>query len=147
MGARLGGLLLDGVILAVPSAVIGAFAGAFESKRTCDALGSCSTSYDYTAGWLVDVIVLAFGIVYSAVLVGFYGQTVGHRAAGIRVVDVNTGARIGPGRAALRWVVLAVTGAVCTLGYWSPFFDSTRRQGWHDKATSSVVIPNQPNRH
>jgi uncharacterized RDD family membrane protein YckC len=71
------------------------------------------------------------------------GQTLGHRAAGIRVVDLATGALIGPGRAAVRWLVLGVTGAVCTLGYWSPFFDSERRQGWHDKASRSVVVPSR----
>ena len=83
----------------------------------------------------------AIGVAYSAYFVGMHGQTLGHRAAGIRVVDVNTGGLIGPGRGALRYFVLSVTGAICTLGYWSPFFDSQRRQGWHDKATNSVVIP------
>jgi hypothetical protein len=35
----------------------------------------------------------------------------------------------------------ALVHPVCTLGYWSPFFDSDRRQGWHDKAANAVVIP------
>jgi uncharacterized RDD family membrane protein YckC len=147
MGARLGGLLLDGLILAVPTLIVAAVSGAFDSKQTCDAFGTCSRSYNVTAGWLFDLAGLALGIVYSALLVGLQGRTIGHRAVGLRVVDVNTGGLIGPGRAALRWLVLSVTGAICTLGYWSPFFDSTRRQGWHDKASNSVVVPNQPNRH
>ncbi|HZC51602.1 MAG TPA: RDD family protein [Mycobacterium sp.] len=141
MGARFGGLVLDTVILAVPVAIIGAFTGGYHSRHSCDAFGNCTRSYDFGTTWELDVIALLLGIVYSALLVGLQGQTVGHRAAGIRVVDLNTGRLIGPGRAALRWLVLSITGALCTLGYWSPFFDSTRRQGWHDKATNSVVIP------
>ena len=147
MGARLGGLVLDAVILGIPLLVIAAVAGAFKTKQSCDAFGSCTTSFDASSAWIVDLLGLALGLAYSALLVGLQGQTIGHRAAGIRVVDVNTGGLIGPGRAAGRWFVLSVTGAICTLGYWSPFFDSTRRQGWHDKAVSSVVIPNRPNLH
>jgi uncharacterized RDD family membrane protein YckC len=143
MGARFGGLLLDSVILAVPLLIVAAAAGAFHSTRTCTFDGGCTQHYDFSAGWVVDLAAIALGIGYSAVLVGIQGQTVGHRAAGIRVVDVNTGAVIGPGRAAVRWIVLSITGAVCTLGYWSPFFDSVRRQGWHDKAANSVVIPSR----
>jgi uncharacterized RDD family membrane protein YckC len=147
MGARLGGLLLDSVILLVPMVLIGIALGAFKTKDTCDAFGSCTHSYNFTAGWLFDLVGLVLGIGYSALLVGLQGRTIGHRAAGLRVVDVHTGALIGPGRAALRWLVLSVTGAICTLGYWSPFFDSTRRQGWHDKAANAVVVPNEANRH
>jgi uncharacterized RDD family membrane protein YckC len=144
MGARFGGLVLDAVILAIPAVIVGVATGAFHSKQTCDAFGTCTRSYNFTAGWIVDVVALALGIVYSALLVGLTGQTIGHRAAGIRVVDLNTGGLIGPGRAALRWLVMSLTGAICTLGYWSPFMDgSGRRQGWHDKSANSVVIPSR----
>jgi uncharacterized RDD family membrane protein YckC len=141
MGARFGGLVLDTIILAVPVAIIGAFTGAYHSNRTCDTFGTCRRSFDFGTTWVLDIIVLVLGIVYSALLVGLQGQTLGHRAAGIRVVDPATGGLIGPGRAALRWFVMSITGALCTLGYWSPFFDGTRRQGWHDKVANSVVIP------
>lgn len=142
MGARFGGLVLDSVILAVPTVIIAASTGAFHSKRSCDAFGSCTRTYNFSAGWVVDLVGLALGIVYWGLLVGLQGQTIGHRAAGIRVVDVRSGGLIGPGRAILRWLVISITGAICTLGYWSPFFDNSgRRQGWHDKAANSVVIP------
>ena len=88
-----------------------------------------------------DFFALILGIAYSAYFVGTKTQTLGHRAVGIRVVDANTGGPIGPGRGALRWLVMSVTGAICTIGYWSPFFDSQRRQGWHDKASNAVAIP------
>jgi uncharacterized RDD family membrane protein YckC len=144
MGARFGGLLLDALILSVPIGIIGALTGAFHTSSNCDPGETCAKSLQFTGAWGLDLIGLVLGIAYSAFFVGTQGQTPGHRAAKIRVVDVNTGALIGPGRAALRWLVMGVTGAICTLGYWSPFFDSQRRQGWHDKAASSVVIPARP---
>ena len=35
---------------------------------------------------------------------------------------------------------MSITGAICTLGYWSPFFDKERRRGWHDKASNAMAI-------
>lgn len=141
MGPRFGGLILDTLIVGVPSGVIGGLAGAFHRSQTCDAFGSCNSSFQLSTTWVLDLVALVLGMAYSAYFVGIKTQTIGHRVAGIRVVDINTAAPIGPGRGALRWLVMVLGGAVCTLGYWSPFFDSQRRQGWHDKATSSVAIP------
>ena len=140
MGARFGGLVLDTIVVGVPTAIIAALAGAFRTHQTCDSSGSCTTSVNIGASLTVDLLALALGVIYSAWLVGTTGQTLGHRAAGIRIVDVDTGQLIGPWRAALRWFVMVLGGALCTIGYWSPFFDSYRRQGWHDKATRSVAI-------
>jgi uncharacterized RDD family membrane protein YckC len=140
MGARLGGLVIDTLILAVPGVIIGLLVGAFHSTETCDATG-CSTNVNIGGSLLFDAFMLLIGLAYAAYFVGMKGQTPGHRAVGVRVVDVATGGLIGPGRAMLRWFVLGITGALCTLGYWSPFFDRMRRQGWHDKASNSVVIP------
>jgi uncharacterized RDD family membrane protein YckC len=142
MGARFGGLVLDSIVVAIPMLVIGALTGAFDTTRNCDSFtGTCTNNYSFSSSLTLDLIGLVIGIVYAAVLIGMQGQTLGHRAAGIKVVDATTGKLIGPGRAALRWFVMVLTGAICTLGYWSPFFDSARRQGWHDKAANSVVIP------
>jgi uncharacterized RDD family membrane protein YckC len=142
MGARLGGALIDGLVIGVPLGIIAALAGAFKTHETCNlSTGVCSREVDLTTSLTFELIVVVVGILYSALLVGLTGQTLGHRAAGIRVVDVNTGGLIGAGTAALRYFVLTLTGAICTLGYWSPFFDSERRQGWHDKAANSVVVP------
>ncbi len=141
MGARLGGLIIDWIIVGIPTFLIGLGLGSYSSNQTCDVSGNCTTNFQFGGTLAVDLIGLVLGIAYSAYFVGMTGQTLGHRAAGIRVVDANTAGLIGPGRAALRWLVMGVTGALCTLGYWSPFFDSQRRQGWHDKSANSVVIP------
>lgn len=141
MWARLGGYLLDGLILAAPVVLLSAFVGGFHVNTTCTG-NSCTTHTNLGVAFVLqEAFGVALNLAYFGYFIGMRGQTLGQRAARIRVVDVNTGALIGPGRAMLRWFVLLVTGAICTLGYWSPFFDSVRRQGWHDKAASSVVIP------
>jgi uncharacterized RDD family membrane protein YckC len=121
--------------------IIGALTGAFDTQQTCDSFGNCNSGFEFNTTWTVDLVALIIGMAYAAYFIGMRTQTLGHRVAGIRVVDVATGGPIGPGRAALRWLVMVVTGALCTIGYWSPFFDSQRRQGWHDKAANSVAIP------
>jgi uncharacterized RDD family membrane protein YckC len=143
MGARLGGLVVDAIVTGVPVGIIGAAGGAFHRNQSCDAFGNNCTTEIHPIWWLY-ILGAVVGLAYAAYFVGVTTRTIGHRAAGIRVVDLNTGGPIGPGRAILRWFVLTATGLVCTLGYWSPFFDSQRRQGWHDKASNSVVIPNGP---
>lgn len=143
MGARFGGLVLDALILAVPVGIIGIFTGAYDTSNDCVG-DNCSASFNFTADWSLNLIGFLIGMAYVGYFVGVRTQTLGHMAVGIKVVDLNTGGAIGPARAALRWPVLSVTGAICTLGYWSPFFDDKRRQGWHDMASTSVVIPSKP---
>jgi uncharacterized RDD family membrane protein YckC len=87
---------------------------------------------------------LVLQLLYHGYLVGVHGRTVGHLAAELRVVDVNTGLPIGFWRAVVRYLVLYFTGSLCYLGYFSPLFDPVRRQGWHDMAARSVVIPAKP---
>jgi len=54
-------------------------------------------------------------------------------------VDATTGAPIGFGRAALRYVGFVVSILVCYIGLiWAAF--DPRKQGWHDKVARTVVI-------
>jgi uncharacterized RDD family membrane protein YckC len=144
MAARFGGLLIDGLITGVPTVIAGIFTGAYDRPEGSCEPGERCTSFAFHFDWKLQIFSLVLSLSYVAYFVGVQGRTPGHRAAGIRVVDVHTGGVIGPWRAIGRQVVLTLTGALCTLGYWSPYFDSERRQGWHDKATRAVVIPNQP---
>jgi uncharacterized RDD family membrane protein YckC len=147
MGPRLGGFVIDLIITTVISVLLGAFLHVlFGSALTLHFVtltkpdGSTQTftfsPFSSLTSWVV-------ALVYFGCFVGLRGATPGHLVAGLRVVDVNTGQYIGFWRAMLRALVLLVTGAICTLGYWSPFFDSTRRQGWHDMSARAVVIPSR----
>jgi uncharacterized RDD family membrane protein YckC len=145
MGRRFWGLVLDGLILGVPTVIIAIVTGAFRWTTTenCDLDGTCTNQVHFGSPWATNLIALLLGLAYAAYFVGVRTQTIGHMAVGIRVIDADTGQPIGAGRGALRWLVLSLTGAVCTLGYWSPFFDSIRRQGWHDKAAGSIAVSAQ----
>lgn len=138
MGARFGGLVIDSLIVSVVASLFIIPLGGYSSGASCVGQ-SCSTNFSVDPRATLFTVVL--GIVYSAVLVGLTTQTLGHRAVGIRVVDSTDGSAIGPVRAGLRWLVMVVTGAILTLGYWSPFFDKERRRGWHDKASNSIAVP------
>jgi uncharacterized RDD family membrane protein YckC len=140
MGARFGGLLIDTLVVSVLSVAIDAPLGLISRRSTqCDLQGHCS-GFFLVVSWPGVLIALALGVVYSAIFVGLTTQTLGHRVAGIKVVNAATGARIGPGYAALRWLVMVLGGAIFTIGYWSPFFDDQRRRGWHDQASRSIAI-------
>lgn len=66
------------------------------------------------------------------------GWTLGKRAAGLRVLDVATGRPAGPGRTALRFLVLGLGSVLTVL---SILVDpSGRRRGWHDRAAGTAVL-------
>jgi uncharacterized RDD family membrane protein YckC len=120
MGIRLLARIVDWVIVFVPLAIIGAILGS-------------------PVWWTLIEILVSWG--YVSYLNGVQQQTIGKKVLGIKVVDATTGGPIGIGRALLREIVLGVTGLLCFIGYFSPFFDGTKRlQGWHDKAASDFVI-------
>jgi uncharacterized RDD family membrane protein YckC len=124
MGTRFGAFVIDVVILAVASIVLRLLFGSSGSGRALSSLLQ---------------LILGFG--YFGYLIGVRQQTIGMRALNIKVVDANTGGPIGVGRGLLRYLVQGLTGLLCLVGYFSPFFDGTKRnQGWHDKAASDFVV-------
>jgi uncharacterized RDD family membrane protein YckC len=71
-------------------------------------------------------------IVVNTVFIGLFGQTPGMAIAGIRCVSIIDGGAIGPLRAFVRAVLLALLIPALVL-------DSARR-GLHDRAAGSYVI-------
>jgi len=118
---RLGGFLIDWVVLYVVSLVIGlVFRGNLVSQI---------------------LISLAVGIAYSVYFIGSSsGQTPGMRLLNIRVIDAETGGRVDYGRAFIRYLVAIVSGLVCYVGYLWMLWDP-ERQTWHDKVASTFVVP------
>jgi len=124
MGSRFGAFVIDVVILGVASVILTLLFGSSDGGRGFSSLLQ---------------LVLGFG--YFGYLIGVRQQTIGMRALHIKVVDANTGGPIGVGRGLLRYLVQGLTGLLCLVGYFSPFFDGTKRyQGWHDKAASDFVV-------
>jgi uncharacterized RDD family membrane protein YckC len=100
-------------------------------------------------GWVfITACVVLVGTVF-ALGQGTTGSTPGKSMAGLRVVDTATERPIGPRRAALRALVLAVGAVPFGFGLaalaWTAVADRSRlRRGWHDRLVSSIVVDVRP---
>jgi uncharacterized RDD family membrane protein YckC len=118
-GRRFVAALIDGILLGILYAVFLAI-------------------FDQTAAY---GLYLVAGIVYYALLEGgATGQTLGKKALGIRVVDYNGGGSIGYGRGVVRYIGRILSSIPCLLGYLWMLWDK-EKQTWHDKLSTSVVVP------
>ena len=68
-----------------------------------------------------------------------FGGTIGQRVLKLRVVGADNGQPIGLLRSFLRYIGYIVSAAVVFIGLIWVAFDA-RKQGWHDKIASSLVI-------
>jgi uncharacterized RDD family membrane protein YckC len=140
LGTRFGAHLLDGLIVTGGLLVVYLLMLVLATGAAW-LLGNVS----YTAANAVaGVLTFVGAIAYIAVPVGYViwgwanGQTLGKRALKIAVVDVQTGQPIGASRAIIRYLMMAVMGLPCYLGYLSILAADGR--GWHDKAANSRVV-------
>jgi uncharacterized RDD family membrane protein YckC len=116
---RLVALLLDGIVLGIVEGIVRALLG--------QSLGAA--------------VAVVLGIAYYTYFEGSpSGQTVGKRALGIRVVDLDGGGPIGYMRALFRWLGRILSTIVFLLGYFWMLWDP-EKQTWHDKIAGSVVVP------
>ncbi|MGH7639918.1 MAG: RDD family protein [Candidatus Dormibacteria bacterium] len=110
--------------------------------------------------WCVDALVLSFGfsfvlptlqvhlgspvttplsLAYFLVLWATTGRTVGLWLIGARVVRQEDGGRLGLGRSLMRVIGYVVDVVSFGLGFLWAAVDR-RKQGWHDKMASSLVV-------
>ena len=144
-GSRLGSMLIDGLIGALFSlpAIIALFAGPKEI-RLCeidDQQRLCEVPT--AAGSALLGVLLAAGVIgYYVILCRMLGrgQSWGMKATHTRLVGADDGQPIGFGRALGRQLFAGfISGNLCLLGYLWMLWDK-RKQTWHDKIVSSVVV-------
>ena len=79
------------------------------------------------------------GLIYFAGMWAWRGQTVGMMPFNMQVVGVADGKRIDVFRGLLRYVGFIIAAIPLLIGLIWAAFDA-RKQGWHDKIASTVVI-------
>jgi uncharacterized RDD family membrane protein YckC len=122
--------IIDAIILGIIGAIVAVILGVNLSDPNLAQNGR------YQGAQLFDLVV---SFAYFAGLWTVMGGSLGQRILGMRVVDANTGAPIGFGKAALRWLGLVISFAVCFIGVIWVAFDA-RKQGWMDKIGGTVVV-------
>ncbi|MGB8858613.1 MAG: RDD family protein [Ilumatobacteraceae bacterium] len=134
-GRRIGGLIIDQLVITVP--VFVAFYVFGHSPRAAVSEGR--------AIWFT-VAITALGLVYETIGVWRWGRTLGKLLMGTRVVSIVDGGPLGLTRAFQRSLVPTSLGAIPQVGivlgigiYVWAFFDPLR-QGIHDKAAGSIVV-------
>ena len=146
-GARLGALLLDGliigVIIAIP--VILGVALITSSVSTDSYYNSTTVTNGGTlaAGIVVCIIGWILAVLYEPLMTGrsgvHNGQTLGRQAAGIRITNLQ-GGPITKGQAWGRYLFKAFfSGLIFYLGYLWMLWDANK-QCWHDKVANTLVL-------
>jgi uncharacterized RDD family membrane protein YckC len=120
---------LVGIVVGVPSAFgITLLAVSIDGQRSSMAL----------VGFIVVLLASLVGIAYKPWMWSHGGQTIGYKLMNLRVVRERDGGPISGGQAVGRLLGYIISG-IFYLGYIWILFDA-RRQGWHDKLASTVVI-------
>jgi uncharacterized RDD family membrane protein YckC len=121
--------VLDAIVLGVISTALSPFAG---------------PQFTFTEGRMAvhataNAVGTLVGLVYFIGFWSWRGQTVGMMPFNMQVVGVADGQRIDIVRGLLRYVGYIISAIPLLLGFIWAAFDS-RKQGWHDKIASTVVI-------
>lgn len=124
--SRFGAAIVDGIILGVVASIVAALLGADSANRF---------------GGTYQAVNLLLGVAYFSYFEGSAsGQTIGKRAASIRVIDFGGAGSIGFGRALGRYFARILSALPLGLGYLWMLWDP-EKQTWHDKLTTCVVVP------
>ena len=139
-GRRLAARIMDVVIVFVVAIVLGAM-GIF---GLAGAIGAGEGILALFVG--IALVLFPLLLIYEPTLIALKGQTLGKMAMGIMVVRADDGGVPGWGKAIGRWILPGLLSIIPAVGwllsllvYISLLWDD-RRQGWHDKMATTVVI-------
>jgi len=139
--------LVDGLLLGIPFAILfgilaaagGLFASASNANDQSQSSQGAAAALFGGVFVLLYLLALAVTFGYWIYFWGSSGETIGMRLLRLRVIDANTGAHIGYGRATIRLLMTFINTWACYIGWIWVAFDP-RKQGWHDKVANSVVV-------
>ena len=97
----------------------------------------------WLAQLLLSLAAIAVAVGYFSLFWSTVGQTPGMRLLNVRVVPQHDGARLGPSRALVRTLGLALAIIPCFLGFLPALFDS-RRRALPDYLAGTVVVYDEP---
>jgi uncharacterized RDD family membrane protein YckC len=121
--------LIDAILLGIVSA---AFTPVWGPQIT-------TTGANFEIHAQANAIGTLIGLIYFAGMWAWRGQTVGMMPFNMQVVGVADGKRIDVFRGLLRYVGFIIAAIPLLIGLIWAAFDA-RKQGWHDKIASTVVI-------
>ncbi len=142
IGARFGARVIDTIVLLVLIFVlsfvgVGAIVGAANSDGPGFAFGAIIVT---------AVLLTLVGVAYEVSFIALRGQTPGKMVTNVKVVRADNGQIVGWGKSIARWIIPLLLNVVPFIGwlfallvYVSAIWDKTR-QGWHDKASGTLVI-------
>ncbi|MFI0450976.1 RDD family protein [Actinomadura sp. 6N118] len=143
IGRRLGAGLIDLLLLIVVTSLVSL---PLVDRRVLDP-GAETVTYSPGTG-LANLIILALVFLYFWFMTRKYGQTLGKKALGIRVVREEDGGAVDNSqalsRAGLYTVVLIVCCCVGGIIDVAWILGDPRRQALHDKVARTVVVKVQP---
>jgi uncharacterized RDD family membrane protein YckC len=144
-GQRLGGWLIDWLVLLVLCGVISAATHSFHySHVETNFNGFSSNNQNFRWGMPGALLSPLIVVIYGTLLCGSArGQTLGMMVTGTKAVKDTTGARIGYaaalGRALFEWLMAALLFFPWVLDMLFPLWDP-KKQTLHDKVSGTVVI-------
>jgi len=139
-GLRLGGWLIDAVLLWVVAVLILWPLHAVHRTHDNGTTHGMTIHTGASGIFIPAIIVILYGMLFCG---SNRGQTLGMMIVKVRVVDANGGGSIGMGRAlgraAFEYVMAAIIFIPWIVDMLFPLWDQ-RRQTLHDKVTNSVVV-------
>lgn len=146
---RLGARILDYLIVATPSVITWALVTGPDAFVIDASASPVAFEQLLVAEIRALLLIVLIDFVYEVVPTAVWGQTLGKRILGIKVVNAATGESPGVGKSFGRWALLTLPLAVpyvrypgavffllcvLTMGH-EPFY-----RGWHDKAARTLVV-------
>ena len=129
-GRRILAIIVDGIIVGLPTGLIAALLGAFSSGG----------GFQGVAGLFLALTSAALYLGYYVLMEGYLGQTVGKMLLGIKVIREDDGGVPGVKAAAIRTVLRIVDGLFSYLVAFIVVLASAKNQRLGDMAAHTLVV-------